>query len=648
MNNNRFIVGCGSFLPGNPISNEQMATHLGINNPRQLRVGRKILRQNGIRQRHYALDDRGQATHLNEELAVHAIEAALGNAGVTLPDIEALAWGSSTPDVPVPGIASMIHGRMQSQPMEVASMAGLCGSGMAALKTAWHNIGAGMKLTMAGASECAGRVVRQCLQQDTSDHNRKQPISSFEGEFLQWMLSDGAGAVVLSDRPRDKGLSLKIDWIKSTSYAGEYPPCMYYGLANKNNYAAGDSWLDYPSFALAEQQGLTQLRQDTRILQNIVKVGVEELLRLTENGQIDTTTVDHFLLHYSSHFFRSEVLSNLTEAGILIPESKWFTNLYNKGNTGAASIFIMLDEALHTHRFKLGEQILLMVPESGRFMISTAMLTVVDATTEVNLTATEHNDTTHNIRCRWQTQKTKTTVSDSNPASPLGAELEQSPNQIVQWLARELTHVWLDFERMLSATPIIQRLETGQLNQQDYRDLLCNLRQQVVDGARWIARASSSFEVEYFELRALILHHAVDEHRDFTMLEKNYVAVGGELATIQNADKNIGSEALSAFIFHRASQPNPIDLLGAMFVIEGLGKTKVGQWASMIQQQLQLNKTQVSFMLYHQDNDEHHFEKLRQVIQSGLVDQQAARKIVKTAKTVARLYALQLEELNYV
>jgi 3-oxoacyl-[acyl-carrier-protein] synthase-3 len=308
----------------------------------------------------------------------------------------------------------------------------------------------------------------------------------------------------------------------------------------------------------------------------------------------------------------------------------------------------MLDEALHTHRFKLGEQILLMVPESGRFMISTAMLTVVDATTEVNLTATEHNDTTHNIRCRWQTQKTKTTVSDSNPASPLGAELEQSPNQIVQWLARELTHVWLDFERMLSATPIIQRLETGQLNQQDYRDLLCNLRQQVVDGARWIARASSSFEVEYFELRALILHHAVDEHRDFTMLEKNYVAVGGELATIQNADKNIGSEALSAFIFHRASQPNPIDLLGAMFVIEGLGKTKVGQWASMIQQQLQLNKTQVSFMLYHQDNDEHHFEKLRQVIQSGLVDQQAARKIVKTAKTVARLYALQLEELNYV
>ena len=53
-------------------------------------------------------------------------------------------------------------------------------------------------------------------------------------------------------------------------------------------------------------------------------------------------------------------------------------------------------------------------------------------------------------------------------------------------------------------------------------------------------------------------------------------------------------------------------------------------------------------MLYHQENDEHHFDKLRQVIQSDLVDQTAARQIVKTAKTVARLYALQLEELNYV
>ena len=481
------------------------------------------------------------------------------------------------------------------------------------------------------------------------DGNSNSPMVSFEGEFLKCMLSDGAGAVVLSHQPRGEGLSLRVDWVQSTSHAGEYPPCMYYGLANKNNYAAGDSWLDYPSFAIAEQHGLTQLRQDTRILPNIVKVGVEELLRLTASGQVDTEAIDHFLFHYSSHVFKGEALSAAAEAGVLIAEHKWFTNLYDKGNTGAASVFIMLDEALRGNRFKLGEKILLMVPESGRFMVSTAMLTVVDATASKSV-PNSNNNTVATPRQRWQRRHSPTVAVDSasKQTSPLGTELEHSSNQTVQWLARELTHVWLDFERMLSSTPIIQRLERDQLRQQDYLDLLCNLRQQVVDGARWIARASSSFEVEYFELRALILHHAVDEHRDFTMLEKNYVAVGGELATIQGADKNIGSEALSAFIFHRASQPNPIDLLGAMFVIEGLGNAKVGQWAAMIQQQLKLNEEQVSFMLYHQENDSHHFDKLRHVLQSDLVDQKAARQILKTAKTVARLYALQLEELNYV
>jgi 3-oxoacyl-[acyl-carrier-protein] synthase-3 len=42
------------------------------------------------------------------------------------------------------------------------------------------------------------------------------------------------------------------------------------------------------------------------------------------------------------------------------------------------------------------------------------------------------------------------------------------------------------------------------------------------------------------------MKHAVTEHRDFRMLEVDYVASGGALADIQGAEKNIGSEALSA------------------------------------------------------------------------------------------------------
>ena len=70
----------------------------------------------------------------------------------------------------------------------------------------------------------------------------------------------------------------------------------------------------------------------------------------------------------------------LDMAGIAIPEDKWYTNLYERGNTGCASIFIMLDEFIRTRRLKAGEKILCMVPESGRFNCAYMQLTVIDPT----------------------------------------------------------------------------------------------------------------------------------------------------------------------------------------------------------------------------------------------------------------------------
>ncbi len=102
-------------------------------------------------------------------------------------------------------------------------------------------------------------------------------------------------------------------------------------------------------------------------------------------------------------------------------------------------------------------------------------------------------------------------------------------------------------------------------------------------------------------------------------------------------------------MFHRASQPDPFDLLGGMFIIEGLGNRVAGKWGRAIQQQLQLNDDQVSFFIYHEssDSNENHFERFEKAIQSDLLTKQIAEKIVKTAKVVARLYTMQLEEIDH-
>ena len=223
-------------------------------------------------------------------------------------------------------------------------------------------------------------------------------------------------------------------------------------------------------------------------------------------------------------------------------------------------------------------------------------------------------------------------------------KLSADKSQVVM---RGLLKLWGEFSASLDQVPIIDKLNRGKFRLDDYRELLCNHRQQVVEGARWIARASSSIGEDYLELRSQFLKHAITEHRDHQMIERDYISVGGTLEEIAAAEKNIGTEALHAFIFHRAGQPNPFDLLGAMFIIEGLGQNKAAEWGRRIKDQLGLRDEQVSFLLYHGENDEAHMQEFESTLAAGILDIPGMDKdILKTAKIVARLYRLQLEELG--
>src|SRR5262249_464459 len=145
-----------------------------------------------------------------------------------------------------------------------------------------------------------------------------------------------------------------------------------------------------------------------------------------------------------------------------------------------------------------------------------------------------------------------------------------------------------DFEARLRHVPIVARMHDGSFTIDDYRALLFNLRQQVIEGSRWIARAASSITPEHFHIRAAFIAHTSDEHRDFEMLERNYVLRGGNLDEIRSGQKNIGSEALSSYVLLRASHENPFDLIGTMFIVEGLGQRVARQWGERIQTLLDL------------------------------------------------------------
>jgi len=211
---------------------------------------------------------------------------------------------------------------------------------------------------------------------------------------------------------------------------------------------------------------------------------------------------------------------------------------------------------------------------------------------------------------------------------------------------RQLTVVFTDFEGRLEQTPLIRKLTRGRFSLEDYHAFLIGLRQQVKDGALWMSRAASNVDDEHLELRSSLMRHAVTEHRDFRLLEADYVAAGGELEAIRGAEKNIGSEALSAWMFHEASKPNPFGLLGAMWIIEGLGSIKAAEWGGMVRRRLDLPDHAVRFLLYHGENDVEHIKEFEEMLGMVLPDAATAARIVKTAQVTARLYALQIEEMT--
>lgn len=612
-----YITAVGAYLPGRPIGNDELDLYLG-RSPGSDRLRRKLLAANGIEKRHFAIDRNGETVMLNEELAERAVRAALRSRGIEMRDVGMLATGTTQGDLPVPGFASMVHGRLGGGSAEILSAGGVCCSGIAALKAVEDAVRLGRhRVGVAVGSELVSRTLRA---------NRLPATAGFDAEFLRWMLSDGAGAVIVEDRPRPTGLSLRIDWSHLVSFADRFDVCMFAGVASGDRVVAGSTWQDQPTPAGAHAEGMLNLRQDTSLLNAIVALGVEEYVRLVRKGRLNPAAVDHLLVHYSSEYFRGDIVRLMSEAGLMIPEERWFTNLATRGNTGAASIYVMLEEAFNSGMFSAGDRILMMVPESGRFTVSFVQLTCIDG------------------RRRPPFSRSGTQPA---AATPGGTTSAAAKGQAADWLVEELALVWSTFEQQLSRVPIIRRIERHQASLADYRSLLLHLRQQVVEGARWITRAASNLTAEYTDLRAEFIDHAAEEQRDFCMLEDDYVAVGGERGVIQTAPKNAGSEALSAFMFNQANKENPLDLLGAMYIIEGLGANKAAHWVELLKEQLDLGPEQVSFLEYHGGADEEHTAKMFEILRSDLVTPDVAASIVQTARVVARLYALQLEEVDH-
>ncbi len=373
-----YVTASAQCLPGAPIPNAEMVDYIGRISPEAERLGRLTLRQNRIRARHYAIRPDGGSDWTVARLAGHAVRNLLGDAEIDRDQIGFLATATTQNDLMVPGLASLTHAEAGLPPMEVASLQSVCASSMMAMKSATLQVAAGEhRAAIAVGAEFSSRYFRPGNYIGTSVMRADDTLPA-DAEFLRWTLSDGAACLLIEDRPATHGTSLRIDWISLRSFADRFAPCMTGGAVHGADGAI-TPWSLTAGIEDAARAGAFQLRQDVGALYRMLPVWLGEFMRLVDLGRIDPAAVDWFLCHFSAHSLREEMVRLATEAGCMIPEARWFTNVYEKGNVGAAAIFLMLDDLLRSGRLSHGQKILLAVPESGQCIMSYAGLTVVEA-----------------------------------------------------------------------------------------------------------------------------------------------------------------------------------------------------------------------------------------------------------------------------
>lgn len=621
--NNVYIESTGYYLPGNPIDNDSMDAYIAPINRLSKRIKQKILAENGIQTRYYAIDTQGNSTMSHAQLTANAVQACINNSDATMEDVGMLAVGSSGGDAIIPGFAAMVQGELNAPPMETLSSLGVCAAGVSALKFAAQSIELGdHQRALVASGEMPSRIFK---------HTRFEPRgyhSDFDAHFLRWMLSDGSGAMLLTNSPRNKNsLRLKLKWIHQKSFAGDYPVCMQLGLTEDRK----KSYLDFPSTADAEAAGAMSLRQDIRLLPHLFDVSIHEYVKLVSDGWIKSEEVNHFLCHYSSARFIPVVDELLKKAGLSIPTERWYSNLATRGNTGSASIFIMLAEFLEKTHIKEGEKIFCFIPESGRISAAYMLIEVEPADTETVLALNEPS------------QK----ITIKNDVYPF-IDAPHDPNNApahLQQLLTSLANIWHGYRSNIWRSPVVHKINTKKFTALDYRRWTSQWIPQVREGSKWMRAAVSSMTDTYSALSDLIELHATDEQNDFMVLYNDYVAAGGEKA-LDDLRRNPGGNALNAYLHSLAATPDPVGLLGAIYVIEGTGQRIIPALLPLLRKQLDLPAQAFRFLEYHGENDEHHLSRWLTAVEIVLaIEPASADAIIKTAQRTAQLYQMQFDHI---
>jgi 3-oxoacyl-[acyl-carrier-protein] synthase III len=305
------VIGVGAYVPKRVLTNADLEKMVATSDE-------WIVQRTGIRQRHIA--DESEAT---SDLAVKAAQQALERANLVPEDIEFIAVGTTTPDMVFPSVGNIVQHRLGCRRAGSVDLMAACAGSMYSMVT-------GAQFIQTGKYR---RVL--CIGAETLSR-----ITDFTDRGTCILLADAAGAAVLEATDEDRGI-IDVDLYSD----GQYWELLYMPGGGSRHPATRET---------VERRMHYAKMKGNEVYKVAVRMFAECADRILSRNGFTAADVSLFIPHQAN--------LRIIEAAckrVNMPMERVFVNVDRYGNTGAASVYVALEEALAAGRIKRGDLVLM-------------------------------------------------------------------------------------------------------------------------------------------------------------------------------------------------------------------------------------------------------------------------------------------------
>ena len=353
MTNNVRLVSTGAYLPGEPVTNDDLERLVGP-------LPEDILEGIQVKQRHWMIDPAtGEHQISNSEMATEAVRRALDAAELEAGEVELIVSSTASPDFHLPPMVTLVQERLGIAKCATTEIRSGCAGFVEALEVARLYLDSGQyKTAVVVGSEAISPLLVPVFRGKDPDRIRMRD------RMNPYNFGDGAGAVVLQTGGEDGEGFLGT---AIASVGGERPAAMQ--VIGGSTHA--------PLHKQLEAKLLVELKVDVVASGEVTPhVLTEALTAVLERSGLTAEDIDLCVIPEGNAGY---MVVELEEAGLLTPEwmalkDKIYENLTWVGATGSAAVPLALDDAWKNGRMKFGDKVMLLAIETSKWKYAGTVL----------------------------------------------------------------------------------------------------------------------------------------------------------------------------------------------------------------------------------------------------------------------------------